>query len=220
MPAVFRLVADSTHVREARLVGWNLADDTAVTVLFAVDGDEAGVRANLPEVDGHPVRSAETAPLSRGRFALLLQLDASDTSVLGAVLPAIRQRGLVVVKPVVYRDGAVHARIVGETAAVQAFVDALPPVVDVSIHEIGSGGVDPTDPATVLSERQREALLAALDLGYYGAPKRATHEDVATVLGCASSTASEHLQRAEAKLVRAVLQSGFDTDEGQTFGNK
>lgn len=60
------------------------------------------------------------------------------------------------------------------------------------------------NPATTLSERQREALRAALELGYYDTPREATHADVAAELDCAPNTASEHLQKGEAKLVILV----------------
>lgn len=57
----------------------------------------------------------------------------------------------------------------------------------------------------MLSDRQREALLAALDLGYYEHPRAATQEDIASRLGCEANTASEHLQKAEAKVLTEVL---------------
>jgi predicted DNA binding protein len=56
-----------------------------------------------------------------------------------------------------------------------------------------------------LSERQREALAAGLELGYYETPREASQEDVADSLGCAPSTAAEHLQKAEATLARSAL---------------
>jgi predicted DNA binding protein len=202
-PAVFRLVADSPHVEEARLVGWNLADDAGGTVLFAVEGDVGGFRAAIP--DDPAVSTAEAAAIDDGRFVFLLRVTADESSLLATMLSALGRGGLVVVKPVVYRDGEVDARVVGEDAAVQAFIEAFPPAVEVDIREVGSGGVDPTAPVTALSDRQREAVMAALDLGYYDSPKRATHEDVARALDCAPSTASEHLRKAEAKLVRRAI---------------
>ncbi|MFQ3294867.1 MAG: putative DNA binding protein [Halobacteriales archaeon] len=56
-----------------------------------------------------------------------------------------------------------------------------------------------------ISERQRVAVLAALELGYYDTPRRATHEEVADAIWVAPSTVSEHLQKAELKLVRATM---------------
>jgi predicted DNA binding protein len=77
--------------------------------------------------------------------------------------------------------------------------------MDVQVERIGrfQGGAE--DPLASLSERQREALEAGLDLGYYDRPRTATHDDIADALGCAPPTASEHLQKAEAALVRAAL---------------
>lgn len=204
-PDVFELLADSPHVDEALLVGWNLADDAGVTALFAVRGDVDGFRAAVP--DDPAVATADAAAVDDGHFVLLLRLAPVDADLLGVMLEAMRGGGLVVAKPVRYADGRVHARVVGETEAVQAFVETIPPAVDVEVHEVGTGGYDPTAPASGLSDRQREAVRAALELGYYDAPRRATHEDVARELGCAPSTASEHLQRAEAKLVRRAMES-------------
>lgn len=58
----------------------------------------------------------------------------------------------------------------------------------------------------MLSERQREAVTVAMELGYYEQPREATHEEIAAELGCAPNTASEHLQKAEAKLVEAGIE--------------
>jgi predicted DNA binding protein len=207
-PDLFAHIADSPHVREARLVGWNLAADPGATVLFAVDGDVEGFRAAFP--DDTAVVSTDIARVSEGHFVLLLRVAPDESSVFGTMLATVRRDGLVVVKPVVYRDGQVHARIVGESAVVQAFVEALPPLVNVDVREVGSGGFDPTAPAASLADRQREALLAALELGYYDPPTDVTHEDVAAALGCAPSTASEHLRKAESKLVRRAMRGLVD----------
>lgn len=205
-PEIFRLIADSAHVDEARLVGWNLGDATQVTALFALRGDVPPFRSSLP--DDPAVVTADVAAVDDRRFVLLLRMAPADSSLMRAMFEALRRAGLVVVKPVRYAEGQVHARIVGETDAVQSFVDTIPPEVEVDIREVGAGGYDPTSPTSGLSDRQREAVLAALELGYYDAPRAATHEDVAAALDCAPSTASEHLKRAEAKLVRRAMREG------------
>lgn len=107
--------------------------------------------------------------------------------------------------PVARQEGAVEVRLVGEPPAVSDIVEALPPRVEVDVHEVGGGGL-PNHPTDVpLTERQREAVRAALELGYYDRPREATHEDVGAVIDCAASTATEHLQKAEAKFVRAAM---------------
>jgi DNA-binding CsgD family transcriptional regulator len=56
-----------------------------------------------------------------------------------------------------------------------------------------------------LTDRQREVLETARDVGYYEVPRRTTIDAIADRLDIDSSTASEHLQRAERHLVDAAL---------------
>lgn len=60
-------------------------------------------------------------------------------------------------------------------------------------------------PLDTLTDRQREVLEVAFDLGYYDVPRRATTTEIATDLGLDDSTVSEHIQRAERNLLTAVL---------------
>ncbi|MFB6270658.1 MAG: helix-turn-helix domain-containing protein, partial [Halobacterium sp.] len=60
---------------------------------------------------------------------------------------------------------------------------------------------------TALTDRQREVVETAVDLGYYDVPRTAGQDDVAAELDCASSTVAEHLRKAEAALARAAVQS-------------
>lgn len=58
-----------------------------------------------------------------------------------------------------------------------------------------------------LTERQREVLEVAHRHGYYEWPRESTGEDVAKSLDISAPTLTEHLRRAEAKLVAALLAS-------------
>lgn len=212
-PEVFRVLADSDHVVEARLLDWNLGDSESVTALYAIDGDCEAAREALLAA---PEAVAASASVSDGRAGdgagsgcLLIRLDRTTTPLMEQVFTLLSTPGLVVLKPVVYRDGEVDARLVGEDDVLQAVVDRLPESVDREIRRIGPSGSLPVPEtaARSLSDRQREAVEAALELGYYDHPRRGTHEDVAELLGCAPSTASEHLQKAEAKLVRTAFAS-------------
>ena len=55
-----------------------------------------------------------------------------------------------------------------------------------------------------LTSRQREVLTAAIDLGYYRPRREAGIEDIAARVGIASTTAWEHLARAEAKIMAEI----------------
>lgn len=60
---------------------------------------------------------------------------------------------------------------------------------------------------TALTERQREVLLTALNLGFYEVPREASTDDVAEELGLNPATVSEHLQRAERNLLTKQLKA-------------
>src|SRR5881398_187244 len=55
------------------------------------------------------------------------------------------------------------------------------------------------------SRRNRPALLAAFDAGYYEFPRNVTTEDVSLSLGIARSTFEQHLNRAEHHVIRAMV---------------
>ena len=63
----------------------------------------------------------------------------------------------------------------------------------------------PEHPLESLTDRQREVLEAAWDLGYFEVPKAAGAEDVASELDLDPSTVNEHLQRAERNLLGRLL---------------
>jgi hypothetical protein len=207
-PRVFDVFARASFVEESRLYDWNLApggDAPLATLLFEMDGDLARVRDALSDAEG--VRSLDATPAGDGRFAALLVLEPAAIRLMSEVFATVTSAGIVVTTPVVYREGSVDARIVGTAPALQAAVGAFPSDVDVEINAIGEFDRRRDRPVSRLSERQREAVLAALDLGYYETPRQATHEDVAAELGCATNTASEHLQKAEAALLQTVLRN-------------
>jgi len=55
-----------------------------------------------------------------------------------------------------------------------------------------------------LTGNQTEALLLALNSGYYAVPKKATTEYVASRLGLPRTTFEEHLRKAESKVLQSV----------------
>lgn len=56
-----------------------------------------------------------------------------------------------------------------------------------------------------LTDRQREVLYVAYELGYYDVPRGASMSEIAEEHGVDDSTVAEHLQRAEHNLLEALL---------------
>jgi len=205
-PTFFRVLADSEHVTEARAVDWNMAAPERETLLYAIDGDPVPFREAALDTAG--IESVELSAVDAPTSHALVRAEPAAIPLFSAIAEALARTGLIVRKPVVYRDGTAHAHVVGDPEPLQAALDAAPPGVDVRIDEIGTYPCARATPGTSLSDRQREAVDVALELGYYDQPRGATHEDVAAELDCAPATASDHLQKAEAKLIRAGVD-GF-----------
>lgn len=201
-PAFFDLLARSPAVSEARVLDWNEARDGVMTLLYAIDGDTEPLAA-MTETPG--IESIALAATGNGRSHALVEARPAAIPTFEAIHRSRARGGLVVRLPIVYRDGAMVFRVVGDPAPLQAGIDEAPEGLDIRVDEIGSLGSGLGRPASALSDRQREAVAVAVDLGYYEQPRTATQADVASELGCVPATAGDHLQRAEAKLARAAI---------------
>ena len=200
---MYDVLANAPFVERATALQWNFTGD-ALGILHYVEGDVDAFEAAL--VDVAPVVDYALEPVGERAFYAYV-LDATTDALRDLFAPA-SVAGVVVVPPVVYReDGTVTLSVFGPSEAIQAGVEAVPSPVDLDVTEVGGLRGVPAIGESRLSERQREAAVAGVELGYYDVPRRATHEDVAAALDCAPSTAAEHLRKAEAKLVRSMLAS-------------
>jgi predicted DNA binding protein len=77
--------------------------------------------------------------------------------------------------------------------------------VDVTLRGVYSETDPVLDGEYGLSPKQREALVAAVELGYYEVPRQASLSDVADELGVSSQAASERLRRGVAAFARDTL---------------
>lgn len=98
-------------------------------------------------------------------------------------------------------DNGVTMSLVGSQEAISDTVD-----------EYQSEGVSPdlrklgeyqgrTQPLDELTDRQREVIRTAFEMGYYEVPREISTADIAAELGVDPSTVAEHLQRAERNLM-------------------
>lgn len=64
------------------------------------------------------------------------------------------------------------------------------------------------------TRKQREALLAALEQGYFAIPREATLQDVAAALDISAKSASERIRRGQTNLITNTLTIGRQTGIG------
>jgi len=198
---MYDVMVNAPYVERGTALQWNFTGD-ALGILHYIVGDIDAYREaaeETPEVIGY-----DLVPAGEGTFYAYIR-DAT-TDALQEMFGPITHGGLVVVPPIVYHeDGTVTLSLFGPTDEMQTAIERVPDPVDVTVEEVG--GLAGTRPAVnaQVTERQREAVTAALDLGYYEIPREAGHEDVAEAIDCAPSTAAEHLRKAESKVLRRVF---------------
>lgn len=113
--------------------------------------------------------------------------------------------GLILVPPFEFTKSGIRVVVAGEQEAIQRAIESLPEGLEIEVEQLGEykGGEMNDD---LLTPRQREAVSVAIDTGYYSVPRDAGVQDVAEKLGCAASTASNHLRHAEEKVMKAYLK--------------
>jgi predicted DNA binding protein len=203
LPSFYVTVTESPAISQLRLVDWNLAAEDVATVLYDIDGDTDVFVDAARGTDG--IEDVTVPPSTGGSGFVLVTATPEALPFFRTFLVLTARAGLLVRSPVVYSDFETSGEVVGDAEALQAAVDTAPSTIDVTIEEIGSRPSLRTDPFSELSTRQREAVRLAFEHGYYRHPRETTHAELADKLGCAPNTVSEHLQKAEMKLIKALV---------------
>jgi hypothetical protein len=194
-----QFVVDHPEMVREELWSWNFAGGTPA-VLFRVEGAREPYRERIAAVDG--VDEFELTTGGDGWFYAFVRATPSDDE--WEWLLAFAYASILVVPPVEYTDGGDAVfDVVGDRDDLRGLLSELPDLVDVTVERVGEYDRR-RSPQRPLTDRQREALAAAVDLGYYDVPREATLGDVADELGVASSTVSDHLRKAEAAVMRDV----------------
>ena len=199
-----RALMESQRLSRAELLLWGPTE--TVTTLFWYDGPEAVVRELLGAVDS--IERSALVAADDGTYGFLAQ---REYELADAVLDLVVEAQLVFLPPVTFLDsGRVRFQAVGEGDALSEFYAALSEVLETGIERVrpfrrgsvrrgesvGRGGSTGR-----LTDRQREALAAAVDVGYYAMPRTGDTGAVAAKIGCEPSTAGELLRKAEARVV-------------------
>lgn len=189
-------------------------DDVRVTAVRYVSPGPEGRYVELLELEGDLSRArrllADSPDVTGATGKGVAYVQCRTAGLVDDLLAALHDHQIVVDWPMEYlRDGARGLRLtaVGTSRAVQRAAADLPAGVDLDLERTGEYDPDAGHPGGPLTERQRELLELAAAEGYYEVPRRTTHRELAAELGVSAGTVSERLQRVEARLVDAFLDS-------------
>jgi predicted DNA binding protein len=163
-----------------------------------------GERDELAErLDEHPeIVESEIFGVDVEGFNLYVRFKPGSPAT--DLLEIADENGLIVDTPFEFTDDGVEMTVVGKNERVQ---ESLPEFMRLTedaetvLNQVGRYVPEESEFERALTDRQREVVEAAVEVGYYDNPRRATHEDVAERLDCTASTAGEHLRKAEAKIM-------------------
>ena len=196
-------VMERDAVTLTQLWNWSTTDEDVDVMLFRVVGDRDVYTAALEEVPF--VTAYETVRVDESSFYAYVEHATRDAD--HRFREPFVDRRVLTLPPIEFaEDGETRMEVVGRPADVQAVVDGFPDEFVVRVDRVGSyeHGLDG---AALLTDRQREAVAVALELGYYEVPRTASVEAVAAELGCATSTAADHLRKAQARLARQAVDT-------------
>ncbi|CQR52507.1 helix-turn-helix domain-containing protein [Haloferax massiliensis] len=177
-----------------------LLDDDTVAMFAEGRGDVEGLRRVLSEsskVIEFTISGDDGGFFSYTRYA------ADDLT--RTLMEGRRESSSLIEMPVEYTDdGGLRATYIGTEAAFADVLTEQPEGVRIEIERTGRYTPGPRHVVSRLTERQREVLRVAIDLGYYREPREATHHEIAAATGLAGTTVGEHLRKIEATVFSSL----------------
>jgi len=129
---------------------------------------------------------------------------------------AAREVGIPIEDPVWVTDGRATLDIVDDRSRLTAFGRRRLTAEGVTVGIEASDA----DEEPILTDAQRDLVLAAVAAGYYDTPRECTLTDLAKARGLAKSTCSETLHRAEGRVLRRFVAGEFDDEDSETSVGK
>jgi len=200
-PAADVFAGESALIREA-IDHVNLLNDGTAVTLSRLRGDPDRL-VEILEATAAVIRFdvSETG----GALQAYTHFEPNETTL--ALLELTREHELVLDTPVEYGpDGSLRVAVIGEVDVVQSAVAAVPEGVRLELEQLSDYDPELRELSSLLTARQQEILDAAVEVGYYEAPRDATHEDVADRVGVSTTTVGEHLRKIEARLLSELAR--------------
>lgn len=199
-PADRALLDEPSVTREALLHADRLPDGTAV-IQSRLTGDPSAAERVLDEEP--TALSYDVFGIDNEGFHVHIHIASSGSAV--RLLALAAEHKLLVLTPFPFSDGGLRATLAGTQERVRRAASEVPDAIAVRFLSTEPYDPERDDLLSRLTERQRDVLTTAVEIGYYETPRRATHDDIADVLGCSTSTAGEHLRKIETRVLAELV---------------
>lgn len=206
---VHRFIGEHDAMVKDQLLHGNTTNDEWDTFLFYVEGDMGAYASALAATS--QIREYEVMRIDESEDSFYAYVEQEASEIDKQLFDAFSRSGVIVVPPTTFLDdGTAQLTILGEPDALQSSLAAVPDEIQIDVERVGEYNRSPATFDPGLTDRQFEAIAAAVETGYYEIPRRGSVTDISQELGCASGTASEHLRKAEQKIMETVV--GFRSD--------
>ena len=173
------------------------------------DQVQKGLDTMWKAMKSKPLRTSVT-----GNGAQVVIRHCGCESIPAPVSPVFEKYNCLELQPCVYKGGWEYYRFISfnekDTRRVLATLEKYCKIVMISRRVMARGSVKDTMLVSTsqlfgaLTRKQVQALVFALENGYYQVPKKVTTEEMASKLKQPRTTYEEHLRKAEGKVLRSM----------------
>lgn len=203
-PGVDREFKESPDITREKIVNLDFLENRELTVLYHLLAPDETHIEEIVQESSDQILDHEIVEIEEGSFHTYLYLE--HTALVGDLLSIAQEHAMILHRPIKFDNDSIIVTLAGnESYASEAFAQ-LKEVVNASVEWTGQYTPLESTPLAQLTDRQREALRTAYELGFYETPRDASFEELAAELDCAPSTANALLHRSESALVDAVLE--------------
>jgi predicted DNA binding protein len=196
-----RILAEDALTTRKAIHHLHLRDDGTIVGLYEFEGSVDHLEAAF---ENHP--DMLSSRISQIDSTIYSHAHTRTNEVVRRLLEIQNENILLTDMPIEYTaTGDLRVVSIGDVEMFREAASAVPETIDIRFERTGQWMPASRRLFERLTDRQQETLRIAAALGYFATPRQATYDDVADEMDIAPETVGEHLRKAQATLVNAVL---------------
>jgi hypothetical protein len=107
--------------------------------------------------------------------------------------------------PSIFKKGKMVLSVTGEEEDLRKFLDVIKMLGEVQSMSFKKATFNEQSILSILTEKQKEILIAANKNGYYSYPRKINSKELSQKIGLSKPTVVQHLRKAEVRLISNIL---------------